>query len=65
VTEVNSVRIDSLETALEVVKGLRIGQTVKITALRDGEPFTASVVLEERPLIEREMELYRYPAGPK
>jgi putative serine protease PepD len=60
VTEVNGVRIDSLETALEVVKGLRIGQTVKITALRDGEPFTASVVLEERPLIEREMELYRY-----
>jgi putative serine protease PepD len=63
VTEVNGVRIDALDTALEVVKGLRIGQTVKIRALRDGEPFVASVVLEERPLIEREMELYRYPQG--
>jgi putative serine protease PepD len=63
VTEVNGVRIDTLERALEVVKGLRIGQTVKIEALRDGQPFQASVVLEERPLIERELELYRYSPG--
>jgi putative serine protease PepD len=63
VTAVNGVRIDTLERALEVVKGLRIGQTVKIEALRDGQPFEASVVLEERPLIERELELYRYSPG--
>jgi putative serine protease PepD len=62
ITEVNGVRIDTLETALEVVKGLRIGQTVKIRALRDGVPFEVSVVMEERPILEREMELYRYPS---
>jgi putative serine protease PepD len=62
VTEVNGVRIDTLETALEVVRNLRIGQTVKIRALHDGEPFEASVVIEERPILEREMELYRYPS---
>jgi putative serine protease PepD len=62
ITAVNGVRIERLETALEMVRGLQVGQTVKIEALRDGLPFEVSVVLEERPLLEREMELYRYPA---
>jgi S1-C subfamily serine protease len=60
ITEVNGVRIDSLEAALGIVRGLRIGETVKLKALRDGFEFESSVVLEERPLVEREMELFRY-----
>lgn len=64
ITEVNGVRIDSLDTALDVVRGLKIGDTVALKALRDGMEFEASVVMEERPLLEREMELYRHPAGP-
>jgi S1-C subfamily serine protease len=64
ITEVNGVRIDTLALALKVVKELRIGQTGKIKVLRDGEPFEASVVLEERPLLERELEFYRAPRRP-
>lgn len=62
ITEVNGVRIDTLDTALGIVRGLRIGETVTLKGLRDGVEFKVSVVLEERPLLEREMELYRTPA---
>jgi putative serine protease PepD len=64
ITEVNGVRIDTLGTALNVVRGLKVGDTVEIRGLRDGMPFDASVVLDERPLLEREMDLYRYFGGP-
>lgn len=63
ITEVNGVRIDSLDTALNTVRALKIGETVTLKALRYGDPVEASVVLEERPLLEREMELYRHPPG--
>jgi putative serine protease PepD len=65
ITEVNGVRIDTLETALGIVRGLKIGERVKLRALRDGTELEVSVMLEERPLIEREMELYRYPTAPE
>ena len=63
ITEVNGVRIDTLDTALRIVRGLKIGERVKLRALRDGVELEVSVVLDERPLIEREMELYRYQGG--
>ncbi len=64
ITEVNGVRIDTLGTALDVVRGLKVGDTVDLKGLRDGVPFDASVVLDERPLLEREMDLYRYLSAP-
>lgn len=64
ITDVNGVRIDTLGTALDVVRGLKVGDTVELKGLRDGMPFDASVVLDERPLLEREMDLYRYLSAP-
>jgi S1-C subfamily serine protease len=64
ITEVNGTRIDTLGTALDVVRGLKVGDTVEIRGLRDGIPFDASVVLDERPLLEREMDFYRYLETP-
>lgn len=64
ITEVNGVRIDTLGTALDVVRGLKVGDTVNLRGLRDGIPFGTSVVLDERPLLEREKDLYRYFRAP-
>jgi putative serine protease PepD len=64
ITEVNGVRIDTLERALGIVRGLRIGERVRLRILRDGTELEVSVTLEERPLIAREMEVYRYPTSP-
>lgn len=60
ITEVNGVRIESLETALQVVQGLKIGDRVTLTFMRAGQAHSASVTLEERPLLPEELALYRH-----
>lgn len=60
ITEVNGVRIESLDTALEVVRDLKIGDRVTLTYMRDGQAHSASVTLEERPLLPEELALYRH-----
>jgi S1-C subfamily serine protease len=59
ITEVNGIRIDSMEKALNVVRGLKVGQTVDIVYLREGEVRSASIKLPERPVQEADLDLYR------
>lgn len=59
IVQVNGTQILSLEDAGVVVRELEIGQTVTVKLLRDGEEITVSSVIEERPILERDLEAYR------
>ena len=59
IMQVNGKEVLSIEDARDVVRGLKIGQTVKVNLLRDGEPMEVTAVIEERPILERDMEVYR------
>lgn len=59
VTEVNGRAIHTLDDALAAVRGLTVGEEVRLTYLRDGEAFETRVTVEERPLLEAEIALYR------
>lgn len=60
ITHVNGIRIDDLKTALDVVRGLKIGDSVHIAGIRGSGRFEVRVTLRERPLLAEELELYRY-----
>lgn len=60
ITHVDDARIDNLDAAIEMVRALRVGQTVRIRGFREGLPFVVQVTLEERPLIAEELGLYRH-----
>lgn len=60
ITHVNGQRIDDLSVALELVRGLEIGSEVHLEYVRDGYWHVGSVKVEERPILERELEIYRY-----
>jgi putative serine protease PepD len=60
VTEVNGHAIRSLDDALAAVRGLVIGEEVRLKYLRDGERFETRVAVEERPLLDAEIALYRF-----
>jgi putative serine protease PepD len=59
ITHVDGVRIDSLDAALAAVEALEVGERVVLEYLRDGERRKTSVRLEERPLLEAEINSYR------
>lgn len=59
IVQVNSVKIHSLSDAAAVVRGLKIGKTVKVKLLRDGVEMEVSALMEERPILERDLEAYR------
>ena len=59
IIQVNGTEVQSLEDARIVVQELEIGQTVTVTLLRDGNEVTVSAVIEERPILERDLEAYR------
>ena len=59
IVQVNGTQIQSLKAAGVVVQELEIGQTVTVKLLRDGEEITVSALIEERPILERDLEAYR------
>jgi len=59
IIQVNGTEVQSLEDARIVVQELEIGQTVTVKLLRDGNEITVSAVIEERPILERDLEAYR------
>ena len=59
IIQVNGHPILSLEDAREVVRQLKIGQAVKVKLLRDGEEMEVSAVINERPILDRDLEVYR------
>lgn len=61
ITEVNGRRITDRTTALDVVRGLKVGQEVSLVFLRDGERMEAKVTLPERPVLPSDLEKYRLP----
>jgi putative serine protease PepD len=59
IVEVNGREVLTIEDARDVVRELKINQTVKVKLLRDGEPMEVTAVIEERPILERDLEAYR------
>ena len=59
ITELDGVRIDTWDKALAAVRELTVGSKVVLTYLRDGSENIAEVVIEERPLLAGELEIYR------
>ena len=59
IVQVNGNHVRSLDDARLLVKELEIGQTVTVKLLRDGEEMEVSAVIEERPILERDLEVYR------
>ena len=60
ITQVNGRRIEDIDVALEMVRGLSIGSQVEIKFIREGQRLEAKVEIEERPILERELEIYRH-----
>jgi S1-C subfamily serine protease len=60
IVQVNGTEIQSLEDARIVVQELEIGQTVRVKLLRDGMEMEVSAVIEERPILDRDLEAYRH-----
>ena len=58
ITHVNGQRIDTYDAAIEAVLSLRIGETVELQYLRWGEQFTTRVEIDERPMLQQEIDLY-------
>ena len=59
IVQVNGTEILTLEAARDVVKDLEIGQTVRVKLLRDGEAMEVTAIIEERPILARDLEAYR------
>jgi S1-C subfamily serine protease len=59
ITEVNGIRIDSRDIALEVVRGLKVGETVNLVYKRNLKTHRASITLQERPVQEADLDFYR------
>ena len=49
ITAVDGRPVDTLDNALDIVRGLKVGQEITVDLLRDGEPMTVTVTLPERP----------------
>ncbi len=61
ITEVNGVHLQSIEDATSAVRALEIGQTAKIKYFRGGIELATSVLIQERPVLDRDLERYRRP----
>ncbi len=59
ITEVDGSRVSSREQAIAIVRGLKIGQEVTLKVLRGDEVLEKTVTLEERPVLERDLERFR------
>ncbi|KPK31871.1 MAG: hypothetical protein AMJ66_07660 [Betaproteobacteria bacterium SG8_40] len=59
ITQVNGTKVASLEDARIVVQELKIGETVTVKLLREGIEMEVSAVIEERPILDRDLEAYR------
>lgn len=59
ITEVNGIMIDSRDTALAIVRGLKVGETVSLVYKRNSETHRASLILPERPVQEADLNFYR------
>ena len=59
ITEVDGVRILDRQSALAIVRSLRVGQTIKLTYLRGEEVHKVEVTLEERPILDADLSFYQ------
>lgn len=64
ITHVNGVRITSRDEALSMTLALKPGDTVNIVFLRDREKTEVSVVIEERPILFEDINIYRQHSRP-
>jgi S1-C subfamily serine protease len=59
ITEVNGAPIRTLADATAAVRALKIGEEVEITLLREGRELRKSALIQERPVLERDLERFR------
>lgn len=59
ITHVDGREILTMDDAVEIVRDLEIGQTLTIRYLREGEEAEVTATLEERPVLERDLERFR------
>ncbi len=59
ITHVDGVRVRDLDATLEMVRSFKVGQTVRVSWLRDGEQMEATVTLPQRPILPADLERYR------
>ena len=59
IIQVNGTEIQSFDDVRIVVQELEIGQTVTVKLLRDGVEIEVSALIEERPFLDRDLEVYR------
>ena len=59
IVSVDGQPIRSLEDAMSAVSSLEIGQAVNATLLRDGEIIDVSAMIERRPVLPQDLEIYR------
>lgn len=59
IIQVNGSPVRSLDDARLAVRELQIGKTVNVKLLRDGEEMDVSAVIKERPILPRDLEVYR------
>ena len=57
--DLDGVLIDTWDKALAAVRELTVGSKIELTYLRDGSEYVTEVVIEERPLLGGELEIYR------
>jgi S1-C subfamily serine protease len=58
ITHVNGRRIDTYDAAIDAVLALQIGETVELQYLRWGEQLSTRVEIDERPMLQQEIDLY-------
>lgn len=58
ITHVNGRRIDTYDAAIDAVMSLQIGETVALQYIRWGEQLKTSVEIDERPMLQQEIDLY-------
>ncbi len=59
IAKVNGEALTDMETVIRIVKGLKVGDTVKLEYRRDGSVLSAEVVLPERPILPGDVQRFR------
>ena len=61
ITKVNGEKLHSMDTLQRIADLLKVGEEVEVEYYRDGEKYTATVVLPERPLLPGDFPQMKQP----
>ena len=63
IIRVNGTMLTDVRTAVGIVRGLEVGQTLELDVLRDGQMLHRQLTLPERPVLEGDIRLMQTPGG--